>query len=179
MVRTLFAALGVVFAALILFCASFFGRLALELRGQGPAYEQLAVSIARDLSKSWSVADIKQTFAAPVAYKLGGAAAQATFTALSPLGQLRYVDEVAHTTRWDAAGWTELTSPAAAAEMLADVLNKSVRVTFVAKYANGFAHVTVELRSDGGAMKLWRLQIDGQDELLHRQQSKPQAISRA
>jgi hypothetical protein len=179
MVRTVFAGLGVVFAALILFCASFFGRLALELSVQGPAYEKLAVEITRDLSKSWSMTDIKQHFAAPVAYKLGGPDAQATFAALAPLGQLRYADEVSHTTRWDSAGWTELTSPAAGAEMLADVLNKSVRVTFVAKFANGFAHVTVELKRDGGAMKLWRLQIDGQEELLRRQRTRPQSISRA
>jgi hypothetical protein len=178
MVRTVFASLGVVFAALILFCASFFGRLALELSAQGPAYEKLAVEITRDLSKSWSMADIKQHFASPVAYKLGEPAAQATFAALAPLGQLRYADEVTHATRWDTAGWTELTSPAVGAEMLADVLNKTVRVAFVAKFANGFAHVTIELKSDGGAMKLWRLQIDGQEELLRRHQTKPEAIAR-
>lgn len=179
MVRTFFAGLGVVFAALILFCASFFGRLALELHAQGPAYEKLAVDITRDLSKTWSVTDIKQHYAAAVAYKLGGPAAQATFAALAPLGQLRYVDDMTHTTRWDNAGWTELRSPAAGAEMLADVLNKSVRVTFIAKFANGFAHVSIDLRSEGGVMKLWRLQIDGQEELLRRLQTKPQAISRA
>ena len=178
MVRTVFAALGVVFAALILFCASFFGRLALELHAQGPAYEKLAVAITRDLSKSWSMTDIKQYFASSAAYKLGDPALQATFAALAPLGQLRYADEVTHTTRWDTAGWTELTSPAATAEMLADVLTKTVRVAFVAKFANGFAHVTIELKSDGGAMKLWRLQIDGQEELLRRQQRRPEAIAR-
>jgi hypothetical protein len=177
MVRTFFAGLGVVFAALILFGASFFGRLALELHVQGPAYEKLAADITRDLSKSWSMADIKQHYASAVAYKLGSATAQATFVALKPLGQLRYVDDMTHSTRWDSAGWPELKSPAAAAEMLADVLSKTVRVTFVAKFANGFAHVSVELKSEGGVMKLWRLQVDGQDDLL-RQQTKPQAIAR-
>jgi hypothetical protein len=179
MVRTVFAGLGVVFAALILFSAGFFGRLALDLRAQGPAYEKLAVDITRDLSKDWSMADIKQHYAAAAAYKLGGPAAQATFSALKPLGQLRYVDEMVHTTRWDSSGWTELQSPAAAAEMLADVLNKTVRVTFVAKFANGFANVSIDLKSEGGAMKLWRLQIDGQEELLRRLQTKPQAIAHA
>ena len=179
MVRTFFAALGVVFAALILFCASFFGRLALELHAQGPAYEKLAVDITRELSKSWSMADIKQHYASAAAYKLGGSAAQATFAGLKSLGQLRYVDGMTHATRWDTAGWTELTSPAAGAEMLADVLNKTVRVTFVAKFANGFANVSVELKSEGGIMKLWRLQIDGREELLRRLQTKPQAIARA
>jgi hypothetical protein len=179
MVRTFFAGLGVVFAALILFGAGFFGRLALELSAQGPAYEKLAVDITRDLSKQWSAADIKQHFAAPMASKLGGRGAQATFGALKPLGQLRYVDGMVHTTRWDNAGWTELASPAAAAEMLAEVLNKTVRVTFVAKFANGFATVSIELRSDGGAMRLWRLQVDGQDELLRRLETRPQSIARA
>jgi hypothetical protein len=179
MVRTFFAALGVVFAALILFCASLFGRLALELHAQGPAYEKLAVDITRELSQSWSVADIKQHYASGVAYKLGGPASQATFAALRPLGQLRYVDDMTHATRWDSAGWTELTSPAAGAEMLADVLTNTVRVAFVAKFANGFAHMSIELKSDGGVMKLWRLQIDGQDELQRRQQTTPQPIARA
>jgi hypothetical protein len=179
MVRTFFAGLGVVFAALILFGAGFFGRLALELSAQGPAYEKLAVDITRDLSKQWSAADIKQHFAAPMASKLGGRGAQATFGALKPLGQLRYVDGIVHTTRWDSAGWTELTSPAAGAEMLADVLTKTVRVAFVAKFANGFAHMSIELKSDGGVMKLWRLQIDGQDELQRRQQTTTQPIARA
>ena len=178
MVRTFFAALGVVFSALILFCATFFGRLALELHAQGAAYEQLATDITRDLSKSWSMADIKQHYAAAAARKLGSASAQETFAALKPLGQLRYVDDMTHSTRWDHAGWTELKSPAAAAEMLADLLNKSVKVTFVAKFANGFAHVSIELRSEGGAMKLWRLQVDGQEDLLRQQQSKAQPIAR-
>lgn len=56
--------------------------------------------------------------------------------------------------------------------------SKSVKVTFVAKFANGFAHVTIELRSEGGAMKLWRLQVDGQENLLRQQQSKAQPIAR-
>jgi hypothetical protein len=124
------------------------------------------------------MADIKQHYASAAAYKLGSAATQETFAALKPLGQLRYVDDVTHSTRWDNAGWSELKSPSAAAEVLADVLSKTVRVKFVAKFANGFAHVTIELRSEAGAMKLWRLQIDGQEELLRQQQSKSQPIAR-
>jgi hypothetical protein len=178
MVRTFFTVLGVVFATLLVFCTSFFGRLALELHAQGPAYERLATDITRDLSKSWSMADIKQHYASAAAYKLSSATTQETFAALKPLGQLRYVDDVTHSTRWDNAGWGELKSPSAAAEVLADVLSKTVRVKFVAKFANGFAKVTIELRSESGAMKLWRLQIDGQEELLRQQQSKSQPIAR-
>src|ERR1041384_6655303 len=116
MVRTLFAALGVVFAALLVFCASFFGRLALELHAQGPAYERLATDITRDLSKSWSMADIKQHYASGAAYQPRSAPPPETFAALKPLGQLRYVDDVTHSTRWDSAGWVEIKSPSAAAE---------------------------------------------------------------
>jgi hypothetical protein len=178
MVRTFFAVLGVVFATLLVFCTSFFGRLALELHAQGPAYERLATDITRDLAKSWSMADIKQHYASGAADKLGSSATRETFAALKPLGQLRYVDDVTHFTRWDSAGWAEIKSPARGAEILADVLSKTVRVKFVAKFANGFAHVTIDLKSEGGAMKLWRLQIDGQEELLRQQQSKQQPIAR-
>ena len=37
-------------------------------------------------------------------------------------------------------------------------------MAFVAKFASGFAHVTIELKSEGGRMKLWRLQIDGREK---------------
>jgi hypothetical protein len=179
MVRTFFFVMGVVFAALIVFCASFFGRFALELQAQGPAYEKLAVDITRDLSRAWSVADIKQHYATAVANTLAGPTAQATFSALKPLGELRYADDLTHRTRWDSASWNEIASPAAAAEMLAELLTKTVKVTFVAKFANGFARVTVELKSEAGAMKVWHLQIDGQEDLLRGLRAKPQAISRA
>jgi hypothetical protein len=71
MLRTFFAGLGVVFAALILFGAGFFGRLALELSAQGPANSP---STSRETCPSGGPADIKQHFAAPMASKLGGGA---------------------------------------------------------------------------------------------------------
>jgi hypothetical protein len=179
MVRTIFSVLGVLFAALVVFCTTFVGRVAIELQTQGDAYEKLAVDITRDLSRQWSVSDIRQHYASPVARKLGGPAAQAKFVAMRPLGTLRYVDNMSHRTRWDSATWGEIVSPAAAAELLAGVLTKSVKVTFVAKFATGFANVSVELRSEGGRMKLWNLDIDGHEELLRRLQTRPQAISRA
>ena len=73
MVRTVFAGLGVLFAALVLFCASFFGRLAPELERQGGDYERLAVEMTRDLSKTWSLADIEQ-HCAPGRRQAGGPA---------------------------------------------------------------------------------------------------------
>jgi len=67
MIRSFFFVLGVVFAALIMFCGSFFGRIALEIDGEGPANEELAVKITRELSHSWSVRDIKPYYAKSIA----------------------------------------------------------------------------------------------------------------
>ena len=179
MIRTLFAGLGVAFALLLVFCSSFLGRLAYEMHNQGPAYEALAVDITRELSRSWSVDDIKHHYAATVAHKLSGPGAQRALEALKPLGPLRYADDLTHRTRWSRNSVTSLNTPAAGAEMLAELLSKTVRVTFHAKFANGFADVTIEFKSDGGEMRLWHLQIDSQDHLPQPSRQVPLAISRA
>lgn len=179
MIVKFFAGLGVLFTALLIFSASFLGNLAFELQAQGPRYEKLAVDITRDLARSWSVNDIKPHYADAVAHRLGGLAAQPTFDALKPLGPLLYVDDLTHRTRWTHQSLRQLKSPAAAAEMLAELLSKTVHVTFVAKFTSGLARVTVELRSEGGTMKLWHLQIDSRDRLPRAPRTAPQAISHA
>lgn len=178
MLRSFLAGLGVVFALILVFLTSFLGRIAYDMDTQGPAYEKLAVDIARELSRNWSVTDIKAHYASAVAHKLGGADAQRALAAVKPLGSLRYVDEVTHRTRWTRRSLMGLKSPADGAELLAELLRKTVRVSFVAKFDNGFADVTMELKSEGGAMKLWHLQIDSQ-ERLRAPQDAPVAISRA
>jgi hypothetical protein len=179
MLRTFFAGLGVVFALILVFCASFLGRVAYDMQAKRPAYEKLAVDITRELSRTWSAQDIKAHYAAAVAYRLSAPAAQRALDALKPLGGLRYVDDMRSRTRWTRGSLFELKSPAEAAEVLAELLSKTVRITFVAKYDHGFADVTMELRSEGGAMKLWHLQIDSQDPLPQSPHRAPQAISRA
>ncbi len=179
MIRTFFAGLGVIFALLIVFCASFLGRLAFEQGDQRPAHERLAVTITRDLSRAWSVKDIRPYYSAAVGRRLGTAAAQEPFDALRPLGALRYVDDADVKTGWTRERLRRVTSPAAAAELLAELLRKTVRVTFLAKFANGFAHVTVELRNEGGVMKLWHLRIDSREPLPDAPPRRPQAISHA
>ena len=59
------------------------------------------------------------------------------------------------------------------------MLSKTVRITFVAKYEHGFADVTVELKNEGGEMKLWHIQIESQEPLPGPASKRPQAISRA
>jgi hypothetical protein len=179
MIRTFFAGLGVLFALLMVFCASFLGKLAFELKTQGPAYEKLAVDITRELSRAWSIEDIRSHYASALAHKLGGPAAQRSVDALKPLGPLRYVDDLTHRTRFTRDTLREIASPAAAAEVLAELLSKTVKVSFVAKFANGFAGVVIELKSEGGKMKLWHLQIDGQSPLPDGPRRAPQTISHA
>jgi hypothetical protein len=179
MIRTFFAGLGVIFALLIVFCASFLGRLAFELDEQRPAHERLAADITRELSRAWSIEDIRAHYSAAVGPRLGMPSAQEPFNALKPLGPLRYVDDAEVATGWMRESLRRITSPAAAAELMAELLSKTVRVTFLAKFANGFARVTVELRHEGGAMKLWHLQIDSREPLPNAPRRRPQAISHA
>ena len=179
MIRNLFAGLGVVFALLIVFCASFLGRLAYEQQGQLPAHERLAVDITRELSRAWSIEDIRAHYSRPVAQRIGTAGAQAPFNVLKPLGTLRYVDDAKVETGWRRASLERVTSPAAAAELMAELLSKTVRVTFLAKFDNGFARVSMELRNEDGAMKLWHLQIDSHEPLRNAPSRRPNAISHA
>jgi len=179
MTRTIFAALGVVFALILVFCASFLGRLAYDMHATAPTYEKLAVDITRELASAWSVDKIKTRYAAAVAGRLNVSAARRPFEALKPLGALRYVEDVTLETRWTRASFSELSSPAAAAGLLSELLSKTVHVSFFAKFANGRARVTVKLRSEGGQMKLWHLQIDSRDPLPNAPRRNRQAISRA
>lgn len=165
MIRTFFSALGVLFAALLIFCASFVGKLGLEVSRQEAAYEKLAVDITRELSRTWSVEALKPHYAAELAPGLQGAVVQAQFDTLRPLGPLRYADDVQVDTGWSLDRVKSLKSPAEAADLIAQVLRKSARVSFLAKFAEGFANVTMELRNERGQMKLWHLRIDSREPL--------------
>jgi hypothetical protein len=92
---------------------------------------------------------------------------------------MRYVDDVRLETGWTAKTLHNVKSPAAAAEQLARLLSKTVKVTFLAKFANGFAQVTVALRNEGGKMKLWHLQIDSRTPLPQRTRRRPHPIAHA
>jgi hypothetical protein len=178
MLRTILAGLGAVFMLMLVFCASFLGKLAFDMHDKGPAYEKLAADITRDLARAWSVKDIREHYSESVADRLEDPSAQAPFNSLKTLGQLRYVDNMTLDTGWSRRGWLGIASPADAAERLAGVLRKSVTVTFSAKFANGFARVTMKLKNENGAMKLWHLQIDARDRLPRRPR-KLQLISHA
>lgn len=163
MLRTLFSALGVLFAALIVFCASFLGNVAADIDRHDGDYQQLAVEVTRDLSRSWTLADIEKQYTAEAREELAPVL-HAGMDSLKPLGVLLYADNVVVETRWSRTFWHDVDSPAAAAERLADLISRSVKVSFVGKFAGGFADVTAELKREGGRMKLWRLRIDSREK---------------
>lgn len=178
MLRIFFAGLGMLFMLMLVFCASFLGKLAFDMHEKAPAYEKLAADITRELASAWSARDIRKHYSASVAHQLDETTAQRPFQSLKPLGPLRYVDDVVVESGWTRSAWGQVDSAAAAAEMLANILRKSVKVTFLAKFANGFARVTVKLKSENGEMKLWHLQIDTPNPLPRRPKRR-QLISHA
>jgi hypothetical protein len=163
MLRTLFSALGVLFAALIVFCASFLGNVAADIDRHGGDYERLAVEVTRELSRTWTLADIEKHYAAEAREELAPVL-HAGMDGLKPLGVLLYADKVVVETRWSRAFWHDVDSPSVAAERLADLISRSVKVSFVGKFAGGYADVTAELKREGGRMKLWRLRIDSREK---------------
>ena len=76
MIRTIFLALGVLFAAVIAFSAGFLGNLSNEISGQTQANEQLAVAITRQLSQTWALKDVKSLYAKAVIDEIDATAAQ-------------------------------------------------------------------------------------------------------
>jgi hypothetical protein len=163
MIRSFFSILGVLSAALIVFCASFLGSLALSIDREGPGNEALAVKITRELSRTWQLRDIKPYYAKSIAAILNRPEAQQAMNALRGLGALRYADDVTRRSRWSDETFGQMTSPSEAAAILSEVLSKTVTVSFVGKFATGRARVTIELRSEDGAMRLWHLHIDHLD----------------
>lgn len=163
MIRSFFFILGVLFAALIVFCASFLANLALVIDREAAANEALAIKITGELSQNWSIGDIKPYYAKSIAPNLSRPEAKQSLDVLKGLGALRYADDVTVSSRWTQEALGQMTSPSRAAEILSEMLSKTVTITFVGKFATGRARVIAVLRSEDGAMRLWHLQIDSLD----------------
>jgi len=162
MLKTLFSGLGVLFAALVVFCASFLGNVAADIDRHGSDYEKLAIDVTRELSRTWMLADIEQHYATEAREELAPVL-HAGMDSLKPLGVLLYADNMRVETRW-SRDWNDVTSPAVAAERLADLIGRSVKVTFLGKFAGGFADVTAEFKREDGRMRLFRLRIDSREK---------------
>ncbi len=160
LIRTTFFGLGLFFAALIAFCGTFFGKLAYDIDSQTAANEQLAVSITRELSQTWSLDSLKPHYGAAVAASLDKRSAQASLDGFKALGALLYVDDVTLRTGLNLKTLEGAKSPADFALFLSELLAKKATVSFLGKFEHGRARVSVELRSENGVLRLWHLQID-------------------
>ncbi len=158
MLRTFFSALGVLFAALLLFCASFLGNVAADLDRARDDYGAVAVDATRELSLTWKMSAIEQRYAAEAQQELSPVL-DADLEGLTPLGRLLNADNVRVVQRWSEPRQHPY-APAAMADRLAALISRSVKVTFTGKFAGGVAQVTAELKRENGAIKLCRLRID-------------------
>lgn len=159
MLRTFFSALGIVFSALLLFCGSFLGNVAAGIDRNRDAYGTMAVDVTRELARTWKLSAIEQHYAHESRRELSPVL-EADLQYLRLLGPLLHVDDVRIVPRWTQAPAHRPYSPAALADRLAALVNRSVTVTFTAKFAGGVALVSAELKREDGILKLSRLRIE-------------------
>jgi hypothetical protein len=178
MLRTFFSSVGVLFAALLVFSASFLGNVAADIESRGGEYEALALDVTRELSRNWKLADIEEHYVASAREELLPVL-DADLEDLKPLGALLYADDVRVEARWSRGFWHQVSSPAVAAERLAELMTRSVKVSFVGKFAGGLAEVTAEFKREGSRMKLWRLRIDSREKPQPQEDPGRRVISHA
>ncbi len=178
MLRTVFAALGMLFALLLVFTASFLGNVALDIQNRSDEYEALTIDVTRTLSRSWRLAAIDQHYVDDAREELRPVLS-ADMEELKPLGALLYVDAIQVETRWSRGPLTGFLSPMLAAERVAELLNRSVKVSFVGKFAGGLADVTAELKREGGRMKIVRLRVESREKGRPLEYPAPRIISHA
>jgi hypothetical protein len=143
MLKKFFIAMGVIFACLIGSCAIFVGVNAAR---DAPNNKAVAEAITRDLARSWNLHDLKPYFVSTAADQINFADAQFSFNKLRPLGALKRVEQAQQTGfKIEKNSGHEST--------------KTATIVMVAEFDNGRATVTMQLKSDGGAMKLWHLNV--------------------
>jgi len=157
--RTFLASLGFLFAVLIVFCASFLATVVADIDSHTADYETLAVDVTRKLSKTWTLADIEEHYAADAREELQPVLGY-PLDSLKQLGAFEAAEIIEVEPRWSRNLWAQVSSAGVFFERLSEMINRSVRVTFVARFKGGLADVVAELKREGKAMKLWRLRID-------------------
>jgi hypothetical protein len=160
--RSFFSGLGFLFAVLAVFSASYLATLASDIDSHQADYEKLAVDVTRELSRTWTLADIEKHYAADAREELQPVLHQ-QLEDHRQLGELMTTHDGAVEPRWSHHFWEQVTSVGNLFERLADMANRSVRVTFTGRFKGGLADVTADLKREGTTMKLWRLRIDSRE----------------
>jgi len=138
MMKKLFLAMGVVFACIIA------GFLLLGLKAVSDASQNkiVAETITRDMARAWEAKDLKPHFVRIAADRLNFDAAQVTFNKMKPFGPLKRIEQSQQTAFKTSVGEAS-----------------TATIAMVAEFANGRANVTIDLRSEGGEMKLWNVNV--------------------
>ncbi|WP_072376072.1 hypothetical protein [Hyphomicrobium sp. NDB2Meth4] len=157
MPTTLFSIVGLVFSALSLFSLSFLASVAADIDSRREAYGDLAREITHALASDWKLASVAPYCSQEALEELSPQVAGDGSVARS-LGPLVRIETVRVEPLWKLPVGNP--SIGKLADRLAALINRSVSVRFVARFASGDANVTAGLKAEGGRMKLWRLRIE-------------------
>jgi hypothetical protein len=178
MLRTFFSTLGLLFSALALFCASFLFNVAASLDDGRDAYRATAVTITRDLSRTWKLSAVEQHYTAEARQEVS-TVLEADLGELRYLGPLLHADDIRVEASWLRAPDSRGLSASSVADRLAALISRSAKVTFTAKFAGGLAKVVAELKREGGGLKLQRLRIENKAPPRPPEQPERRVISHA
>jgi len=176
--RRFFAGLGVLSALLLVFTASFLVNVAADIERHRGEYGTLTIEITRELSRSWRLTGIEHYYVADARAELEPVLGMA-LADLKHLGILLAADGVKVEAYWSRQPWREAASPSEAAERLAGLIGRRIKVSFTGEFAGGLADVTAELRREGGRMKLWRLRVDSRGTAPPLEYPAPRVVSHA
>lgn len=147
MLKMFLVAMGVIFIGLVASCTLVAGLAGVSAVADAPKNKAIAEAVTRDLARSWNASDLKPHFVTAVARQLNFANAQMSMNNLKPLGTLKKIEQAEQTALHYGKNLGEETV-------------KTATVKLVAEFENGRANVIVQLKSEGGEMKLWHVNVE-------------------
>jgi len=159
MLKKFLVVMGVViFTGLVASCTLVAGLAGFSALADAPKNKAIAEAVTRDLARSWNASDLKPHFAAAVPIALNFANLQMSMNKLKPLGELKKIEQADQT----AFHYSK---------ELGQESVKTATVEMVAEFENGLAKVIVQLKSEGGEMKLWHVNVKTIGEVRGRAQA--------
>ena len=158
MLKKFLVAMGVIFTGLMASCTLVAGLTGFSAVADAPKNKAIAEAVARDLARSWNVSDLKPRSATAVTNQLNFTDAQMSMNKLKPLGALKKIEQAEQTAFHYG-------------KELGEEAVKTATVKIVAEFENGRANVVVQLKSEGGEMKLWHVNVETIGEVRSRAQA--------
>ena len=158
MLKKFLIAMGVIFIALVASCTLVAGLTGFSAIADAPKNKAIAEAVTRDLARSWNASDLKPRFATAVASQLNFSNVQMSMNKLKPLGALKKIEQAEQTAFHYG-------------KELGEETVKTATVKIIAEFENGRANVVVQLKSEGGEMKLWHINVEAIGEVRARAQA--------